>query len=132
MSKNGEKFLFHYIGYKTSYKVQIGIDDDRLELSCTCDARKPCKHIHHLMLGRTGKVEIGEREQLKNVIEMLSGIPAGREAIQNAKSFFQTEDTCRRCNSTNIVDTRSGSITSRMYRIFSKHRYYCRECRWSW
>lgn len=127
-----KNFVFHYIGQRSVHELSIKIDGEQLVMNCSCKSAKTCKHIHSILIGRSEKLQKKELDQHQMMMKVISQLTAGKEAIQKAKLFFQTEDSCRRCNSRNIVDTRQKTLKARLYKTLSKHRYFCKDCRWSW
>ena len=126
-----QEFQFVYNGRRGVYTINITIDKDQVRTSCTCISAKPCKHIRNVLIGRRDRLRNGDASMSK-MLEALSEIAEGRKIIEDSRAFFQQEDTCRRCNSKNIVDTKEKTIKARLFRAISSHRYYCRDCRWSW
>jgi len=129
---NNKSFLFHTKGQRGIYEIRINIEDEKVHSSCTCSHHKPCKHIQNVFLGRTEKFFSDEADSLKELLQIISNLPEGRNTIEAAKQYFQSETSCRRCNSRNIVDTKGKSLMAKFYKAFARHRYYCKDCRWSW
>lgn len=127
-----KKYIFHYQGQQATYLISVSIDKNNLTCSCSCSNRQPCKHIHHLILGRTIKVLEDEVNAVREMATLVSQHPQGNTYIEAAIRYFQNDDSCRRCNSKNIVDTKAKTFSAKLYKLISKHRYYCKDCHWSW
>lgn len=128
-----DKVVFNYYGHRQEYRVSFEIGDNESIFSdCSCSSRKPCKHIQNLLISRTEKLRDDQAHLLRDFIGRISKTEAGREAIRQARAYFQEETRCRRCNSEDIVDTKGNTFKSRVYRLLSRHRYYCKNCKWSW
>lgn len=126
-------YLFHYKGQRSVYQITVSIaQNSNVSITCSCGSRKSCKHIQNLLIGRYEKIPSNEAPKLTTMLEALSQSPQGIQAMESARFYFQSEDRCRRCNSKNIVDTKDGTFKARLYGLISKHRHYCRDCKWSW
>ncbi len=127
-----KKYLFHYLGQQSTYLIDVSISNDDIKFSCSCNERQSCKHIHNIVLGRTVKVKHDEAALVKELASILLNHSVGIKYIEAARYFFQNDDACRRCNSKNIIDTKSKTVAAKFFKLFSKHRYYCKDCHWSW
>lgn len=86
-----KKYIFHYQGQQATYLISVSIDKNNLTCSCSCSNRQPCKHIHHLILGRTIKVLEDEVNAVREMATLVSQHPQGNTYISKLPSaIFRT------------------------------------------
>ena len=125
-------YRIQYHGKRGVYNISISIRNNEIECGCSCSSKKPCRHIHSILIGRNEKLNASDAVIQNRLIQELENCPEGIDILQRSKIYFQLDSTCRRCNSKNIIDTKSQGMKARLYKLISTHRYYCRDCRWSW
>ena len=133
---NTRTYHFHINGERGICEVAFSIDEDNLESSCNCHYnadKKMCWHRHYVLAGKTQRLGEGEDVQQQELIELLSRTSGGRDQIKQAKATFGEKETCRRCNSSEVVDLKN-SVSGKFLKIFvpNGRRYFCWSCRWSW
>jgi hypothetical protein len=130
------RYHFHINGERGIYEVAFSIDDDDIQSTCTChyqSDKKLCWHRLYVLAGKTPRLSEEELQQQSDLITKLARTHGGREMIRNAKATFGEKETCRRCNSSKIVDLK-GSVRGKLLSIFAPkgRRYFCKSCHWSW
>lgn len=139
MSGANEKlntYHFHVKGEKSIQDVIFQFDGRELRASCTCSksSEEPfCWHQYYVLSGRTGRLPDTEISFQYKLIQKLSGRPEGRKLIQSARQKFGEKETCRRCNSSDVVEL-GQSLYGKLLRFFlpKTRQYYCKSCKWSW
>jgi hypothetical protein len=129
-------YNFHVKGEKGICEVDISIDQDNFESSCTCrynSGQRLCWHRYYILAGKTKRLPENELSAQAEVIEKLSATTGGRSLISRAEFTFGQKETCRRCNKSNIMDLKKGML-GKLIKVFLPRgrRYFCRSCRWSW
>lgn len=129
-------YHFHINGERGIYQVAFSIDDDNIESACDCNYaadKKMCWHRYYILAGKTQRIGKGEEADQEELINLLSKTSGGKDIIRQAKATFGEKETCRRCNSSEVVDMKS-SFTGKFLKILvpKGRRYFCWSCRWSW
>ncbi|HRO42410.1 MAG TPA: hypothetical protein PL009_06220 [Flavipsychrobacter sp.] len=129
-------YNFHLHGEKGIYQIAFAVDNDNIESNCDCHyqtGHKLCWHRYYILAGKTQRILEEEYSEQKELTATLQKTVGGRELINQAKATFGEKETCRRCNSSNILELNQG-IAGKIIKIFipSGQRYFCWKCRWSW
>jgi hypothetical protein len=129
-------FNFNIQGGKGDYQIAFRLDDDEMDSTCTCSyqaAKKLCWHRNYILAGKTSKLTDEEIDNQALLISILSKTLGGQEMIKNARHIFGGRETCKRCNSVNVVDTKH-SFWGKFMKLFitEDHRYFCKDCKWTW
>lgn len=129
-------YHFHVDGEKGICEVAISIDQDNFESTCTChynSDHRLCWHRYYILAGKTKRLPENELAAQAELIEKLSATSGGRALVSRAQITFGHKETCRRCNKSNILDLKKGTL-GRFLKVFLPRgrRYFCWSCRWSW
>jgi hypothetical protein len=131
-----KSYHFHINGERGVYEVAFGIDEDNIESACDCNYnadKRMCWHRQYVLAGKTQRLGEGENNKQEELIDLLSKTSGGREQLRQAKATFGEKETCRRCNSREVVDLKN-TVSGKFLKIFvpTGRRYFCWSCRWSW
>ena len=129
-------YNFHLSGEQGIYEVVFRIDDENIESSCTCNyhsSQKYCWHQYYVLANKKHRLPEEEFAMQEELIAQLRKTSGGKELISHAKRKFGEKETCRRCNSSEVVDLKK-SFTGKIISLFipKERRYFCWSCRWSW
>lgn len=129
-------YHFHIKGEKGIQDVKFQITAHGLESSCTCNTEPEgtlCWHRYYVISGKTKRISDEELSQQYELIKQISQKKEGKDIIKAAKYKFGGKETCRRCNSSKVIDL-DETLRGKILKLFlsKKRRYYCKECKWSW
>lgn len=133
---NPSNYHFHVNAENDIREVVFQIDHDNFSSSCNCgynSDHKLCWHRYYVLAGKTQRLPDEELKLQQELIRQLSQVKGGEHVLNVAKHNFGEKETCRRCNSTHILELNK-SLYGQIIKLFLKknRKYFCRTCRWSW